>query len=165
MNNKFYLVIFTGVPDWEGETTNSYVERTYLFSSQEKAGEFVRRRTKDVEWYTHPSLMQKNSMMHRVKKGEFHFEDDSRKFEFQNEYRVIALTLDEVYDGPIRESSPYDCIDATNASLHKVKKDLEEIGRSIYNKKGSERSWNRINIALSAVREAICETHWMMSED
>ena len=64
-----------------------------------------------------------------------------------------------------KESLPYDWIDATNASLHKVERDLEEIGRSICNKKGSARSWNRINMALSAVREAICETHWMLIED
>lgn len=102
-NKTFYLVIFTGVPDWEGEPTNSYVERKYLFSSQAKAAEFVRRRTKDMEWYTHLTSTQKNLMMHRIKRGEFHFEDTTHKFEFQNEYRVFALALDEVYDESISE--------------------------------------------------------------
>lgn len=165
MNNKFYLVIFAGVPDWEGESTNSYVERKYLFSSQKNAEDFVRRRTKDVEWYTHPSLAQKDSMKHRLKKGEFHFEDDTRKFEFQNEYRVIALALDEVYDEPINESSPYDFVDKAKSDLRRVEGDLEEIGRSICDKKGSGYCWSRINCALSEVREAICETSRMIMED
>lgn len=159
MASKFYLVVFTGVPDWEGETTNSYVERHYLFSSQEKACEFVRRRTKDIEWNTQQEFPE-GSMLHRIKKGEFHFEDDSRKFEFQNEYRVIALTPDEVDDEP----SP-NFVDKAKSGLRKVEGDLEEIGRSICDKKGSGNCWSRINCALSEIREAIFETDRMITED
>jgi len=162
MEDKFYLVTFTGVPDWEGEETNSYVERKYLFSSAEKAAEFVRKRTTDKEWDTHPAFAA-GSMMHRVKQGEFHLADNEINLTFQNEYKIVALTSDDE-DAKSPDNDPYAVADQTEAALLKVEKELERIGQSICDVKGSGNCWSKINLALAEVREAVCETYRMITE-
>ena len=85
LSDRFYLVTFSGIPDWEPGQTTHPCTRRYLFSSQPKASEFVRRRTSGSGWYTHPAY-QKNSMMYRLKHNS------------HNSYYVVALTPDEVCD-------------------------------------------------------------------
>lgn len=83
--NSYYLVTFTGIPDWEEGQTTQICSRKYLFSSQMKAASFVRRRTLGSGWYTHPAH-KKGSMMLRLKHNS------------PNRYCIILLTVDEVYD-------------------------------------------------------------------
>lgn len=52
--DKFYLVSFYGIPDWEKGRPNKICSRRYLFSSMEKATAFVRRRTDSPEWVSFP---------------------------------------------------------------------------------------------------------------
>ena len=47
----------------------------------------------------------------------------------------------------------------------KVEKELERIGQSICDVKGSGNCWSKINLALAEVREAVCETYRMRTGD
>lgn len=85
MKDPLYLVIFSGIPDWKGESQTSPCTRRYLFSTQEKASAFVRRRTKAPEWFTHTAY-KKGSMMCRLKRGS------------SNRYQIVSVYVDDVYD-------------------------------------------------------------------
>lgn len=85
IQDKFYLVTFYGIPNWEDWNTSQPCTRRYLFSSQGKAAEFVRRRTNTPDWLTHPAF-PKGSMMSRIKKGS------------SNRYNIVTLTVDEICD-------------------------------------------------------------------
>lgn len=85
MKDPLYLVIFSGIPDWKGESQTSPCTRRYLFSTQEKASAFVRRRTQAPEWFTHTAY-KKDSMMCRLKRGS------------SNRYQIVSVYVDDVYD-------------------------------------------------------------------
>ena len=162
-NSKMYLVTFRGVPDWEGEECNSYCERKYLFDSPHKASKFVRNRTKDIEWETHPACME-GSMGHRIKKGEFHCEDGST---FRNEYITVALDVNEecAPECPNGEQATHKFVDEVENSLRLVEAELETIGRFICPVRASGSSWNSINNALENVRDAIHNSFLMRPAD
>jgi len=85
MKDPLYLVIFYGIPDWKGENMTSPCTRRYLFSSQGKASDFVRRRTNTKDWFTHTAY-PKDSMMCRLKRGS------------SNRYQIVSVYVDDVYD-------------------------------------------------------------------
>ena len=85
MKEPLYLVIFYGIPDWKGENIKSPCTRRYLFSTQAKAEELVRRRTNSTEWITHTAY-PKGSMMCRLKRGS------------SNRYNIVPVYVDNVYD-------------------------------------------------------------------
>ena len=85
MKDPLYLVIFYGIPDWKGENITSPCTRRYLFSTQERAAAFVRRRTNTKDWFTHTAYT-KGSMMCRLKMGS------------SNRYQIVSVYVDDVYD-------------------------------------------------------------------
>ena len=92
MKDPLYLVIFYGIPDWKGEYTTSPCTRRYLFSTQGKAADFVRRRTNAPDWFTH-SAYPKGSMMCRLKRGS------------SNRYQIVTVYVDDVYDEDLSNDS------------------------------------------------------------
>lgn len=92
MKDPLYLVIFSGIPDWKGESQTSPCTRRYLFSSQWKADAFVRRRTNTPEWFTHTAY-PKGSMMCRLKRGS------------SNRYQIVSVYVDDVYDEDLSNES------------------------------------------------------------
>ena len=89
MQDNFYLVVFSGIPDWKGEFISTLCTRRYLFSSLEKATSFVARRTATPDWIT-GYLLPNGSMISRLKKGS------------SNRYQIVSLTVDDVYDEDIQ---------------------------------------------------------------
>ena len=90
MKDPLYIVIFYGIPDWKGENTTSPCVRRYLFSTQEKASDFVRRRTNTKDWFT---AYTEGPMMCRLKMGS------------TNRYQIVTIYVDDVYDEDLSNDS------------------------------------------------------------
>ena len=150
--DKMFFVTFRGIPDWEGETTKSYVQREYLFDSFDKASAFVRERTKGEGWETHPTCLE-GSMLHRIKKCKLLGKIDS-----QFEYVIGVIIPNEECKGEEKgmpEIGTHEFVNKVEDDLRKVEADLESIGRTICSVNGSGSSWASINNALEDVRDAI----------
>ena len=80
--DKFFLVSFYGIPEWEKGHNNNICSRRYLFSSLEKAWAFVLRRTDTPAWVSIPPQGE-GSMGYRMKWGS------------QNGYSISVLKVDD----------------------------------------------------------------------